>query len=398
MTNKSRVMFILRVSSRYLLSKRSGNSRLINVISFIGLVLGLTLLIVVLSVLNGTRDQIDDYIFDIFPHAIARVSPDQKLLLDELQSLPGVTSLEPFVDLRGLLNVQDSTPRAEQDLGIEVYGFEPDSSNRAFYQAYSGIKEPPSDLPLAGMDFQVAIRYGLARGDTFTLTVPIVTARGVQFKTVAFHYARPLMLRHTGGFSRIMYVQIPDLIAHGIVSQDQVHHRISLEAPNQADVILGEYPEVVTWTERFGSYYQALAMEKTILFVLLLFVIGLVIMSVISGQAMFINRKSSDIAILQTMGAELRWVSIVFMCQGAIVVVSGIIVGTILGCVVAHYAHDIMQFFQREETLYFDTANVSVQDLIWTIVAVLLVGLVAILRPLNLVFKKDPVESLNRMV
>lgn len=400
MTNKSRVMFILRVSSRYLLSKRSGNSRLINVISFIGLVLGLTLLIVVLSVLNGTRDQIDDYIFDIFPHAIARVSPDQKLLLDELQSLPGVTSIEPFVDLRGLLNVQGSTPNAEQDLGIEVYGFEPDSSNRTSRQAYSAIKEP-RDLPLAGMNYQVAISYGLARGDAFTLTVPIVTARGVQFKTVAFRYARPAMLRHTGGFSRIMYVQIPDLIAQGIVSHDQVHHRISLEDPNQADVILGEYPEVVTWTERFGSYYQALAMEKTILFVLLLFVIGLVIMSVISGQAMFINRKSSDIAILQTMGAELRWVSIVFMCQGAIIVVSGIIVGTILGCVVAQYAHDIMQFFQRggrNVPLYFDTANVSVQDLIWTIVAVLLVGLIAILRPLNLVFKKDPVESLNRMV
>jgi len=124
-------------------------------------------------------------------------------------------------------------------------------------------------------------------------------------------------------------------------------------------------------------------------------------MSVISGQAMFINRKSSDIAILQTMGAELRWVSIVFMCQGAIIVVSGIIVGTILGCVVAHFAYDIMQFFERDArnvTLYFDKANVSVQDLIWTISAVLLVGLVAILRPLNLVFKKDPVESLNRMV
>jgi len=400
MTNKSRVMFILRVSSRYLLSKRSGNSRLINVISFVGLVLGLSLLIVVLSVLNGTRDKIDDYIFEIFPHAIARVSPDQNLLLDELQSLPGVTSIEQFVDLRGLLNVQGSTPRAEPGLGIEVYGFEPDSSNRTFRQMYTVIKEP-RDLPLAGMDFPVAIRYGLARGDTFTLTVPIVTARGVQFKTVAFRYARPMMLGDRGGRSRIMYVQIPDLIAHGIISHDQVHHRISLEDPYQADVILGEYPEVVTWTERFGSYYQALAMEKTILFVLLLFVIGLVIMSVISGQAMFINRKSSDIAILQTMGAELRWVSIVFMCQGAIIVVSGIIVGTILGCVVAHFAYDIMQFFERDArnvTLYFDKANVSVQDLIWTISAVLLVGLVAILRPLNLVFKKDPVESLNRMV
>ena len=141
-------------------------------------------------------------------------------------------------------------------------------------------------------------------------------------------------------------------------------------------------------------------MEKTILFILLLFVIGLVTMNVISGQAMLINRKSSDIAILQTMGAELRWISTVFMFQGAIIVVAGVIVGTILGCIVAHYAHDIMQFFPmggRGVTLHFETATVSPQDLIWTTLAALLVGLVAILRPLNLVFKKDPVESLNRM-
>ncbi|MYD46103.1 MAG: FtsX-like permease family protein [Gammaproteobacteria bacterium] len=397
MTNKSRILFILRVSGRYLLSKRSGNSRLINVISFIGLVLGLTLLIVVLSVLNGTRDQIDKYIFEIYPHAIARVSPDHQLL-DELQSLPGVTSVEPFVDLYGLLSVQGSTPQA--DSGIEVYGFDPDSSNRTFRQMHAVIKEP-RDLPPAGLDIHVASRYGLVRGDNLSLTVPLVTNRGVQSKTVAFRYSRPMLLGDRGSYSRIMYVQIPDLLAHGIVSAEQVHHRITLEEPRQAGVILGEYPEVVVWTERFGSYFQALAMEKTIMFVLLMFVIGLVIMSVISGQAMFINRKSSDIAILQTMGAELRWVSIVFMCQGAIIVVSGIVVGTILGCVVAHYTHDIMQFFQRGErnlTLYFETAVVSVQDLIWTILAVLLVGLLAILRPLSLVFKKDPVESLNRMV
>ncbi|MXZ56647.1 MAG: FtsX-like permease family protein [Gammaproteobacteria bacterium] len=405
MTNKSRVLFILRVSSRYLLSKRSGNSRLINVISFIGLVLGLTLLLVVLAVLNGNRNEIDDYIFSVYPHAIARVNSDQVQLLDELQSLPGVTSIEPFVDLYGSLSVRGRALTPES--GIAVYGFSADSSNRTFRQMYTALKEP-RDLPLAGMDYYEASAWGLSRGDTFSLTVPLVNSRGVHSKTVAFRYAGPLWLSNDskGTYSKILYVRISDLIAHGIVTEDQVHHRITLDEPKRARNILGQYPEVVTWMERFGSLYQALAMEKTILFVLLLFVIGLVIMSVISGQAMFINRKSSDIAILQTLGAELRWVSIVFMCQGAIIVVSGIVVGAILGCVVAHYAHDIMHFIQRFQedernipdlTVYLESANVAVQDLIWTILAVLIVGFVAILRPLRLVFKKDPVESLNRV-
>lgn len=406
MTNKSRILFFLRVSSRYLLSKRSGNSRLINLISFIGLVLGLTLLIVVLAVLNGNRNEIDDYIFGVYPHAIARVNSDQAQLLDELQSLPGVTSIEPFVDLYGSLSVRGRALQPESS-GVAVYGFSKDSSNRTFRQMYTALKEP-RDLPLAGMDYYLASKWGLSRGDTFSLTVPLVNSRGVQTKTVAFRYAGPLWLSNdsSGRYSANIYVQISDLLAHGIVTEDQVHHRITLDEPKRANTILGQYPEVVTWTERFGSFFQALAMEKTILFVLLLFVIGLVIMSVISGQAMFINRKSSDIAILQTLGAELRWISIVFMCQGAIIVVSGIVVGTILGCVVAHYAHDIMQFIQRFQeaernitdlTRYFESANIAVQDLIWTILAVLIVGFVAILRPLSLVFKKDPVESLNRL-
>lgn len=397
MTTKSRLLFILRVSIRYLLSKRSGSNRLINLISFLGLVLGLILLIVVLSVLNGTRDEIDKYIFNIYPHAIARINSDQVERLDELRSLPGVSIVEPFVDLYGLPNVDRHISKSGP--GVWVYGFDANSSNRTFRQMQGVIKEP-RELPLAGLDYNVASIYGLSIGDTFTITVPLATERGVQSKTVAFRYARPLWLGEHGRFSQIMYVRISDLIAHGIVSQDQVHHRITLDEPKQADLILGDYPEVVTWTERFGSFYQALAMEKTILFILLLFVVGLVSMNVISGQAMLINRKSSDIAILQTMGAELRWISIVFMFQGAFIVVAGVVVGTILGCVVAHYAHDIMQWFPlagRDVTLHFETAIIAVQDLVWTILAALVVGFIAIVRPLNLVFRKDPVESLNRM-
>ena len=405
MTNKSRILLILRVSSRYLLSKRSGNSRLINVISLIGIVLGLTLLIVVLSVLNGNRDLFDKVIFSYYPHAIARLHSDQEQLLEELQSLPGVASVEQFVDLYGLVSVRENVRIPTTESSVMVYGFSADRLKLLFHHWNTTLKEQ-RDPPLAALSDSFAIKWGLTIGDTFKVTVPLVTSRGVQSKTVAFRYAGRL---GTGGFGKlpqIIYVRIPDLIAHGIISDDQVHHRITLDEPKQASTILGEYPDVVIWTERFGTFYQALTMEKTILFILLLFVIGLVIMNVISGQAMFINRKSSDIAILQTMGAELRWVSIVFMFQGVFIVISGIIVGTVLGCVVAHYAHDILQFIQKLQwgergvtsvTLYFESANVAVQDLIWTMLAILFVGFLAILRPLRLVFKKDPVESLNRM-
>lgn len=396
MTNRSRILFILRVSSRYLLSKRSGRSRLINLISFIGLALGLTLLIVVLSVLNGIRDEREEYVFNVYPHAVARVSADETELLNELQSLPGVSSIEPFVDLFGLLNVER---RVRTNAGVSVYGFNADSSNRIFRQMQAFIKDE-LELPPAGMDYNVAIGYGMTVGDSFTLTVPLVSERGVHSKTVAFRYERPMWLADHGQFSRIVFVRISDLIAHGLVSEDQVHHRITLDEPKRADQLLSGYPDVATWSEHFGSYFQALAMEKTILFILLLFAIGLVTMNVISGQAMLINRKSSDIAILQTMGAELRWISIVFMLQGAIVVVAGIVVGTIVGCIVARYVHNIIQLFPlggRGVTLRFETATVALQDLIWTTSAALAVGLLAILRPLNLIFKKDPVESLNRM-
>ncbi|MYF38068.1 MAG: ABC transporter permease [Gammaproteobacteria bacterium] len=396
MTNRSRILFILRVSSRYLLSKRSGRSRLINLISFLGLVLGLTLLIVVLSVFNGIRDEREKYVFSVYPHAVARVTADETELLSELQSLPGVSSIEPFVDTFGLLNVER---RVRMNAGVSVYGFNADSSNRIFRQMQAFIKDE-LELPPAGMDYNVAIGFGMTVGDTFTLTVPLVSEHGVQSKTVAFRYERPMWLGDHDQFSRIVYVRISDLLAHGIVSKDQIHHMITLDEPRRADQILGDYPEVTTWSEHFGSYFQALAMEKTILFILLLFAIGLVTMNIISGQAMLINRKSSDIAILQTMGAELRWISIVFMFQGAIVVVAGIIVGTILGCIAARYVHNIIQLFPlggRGVTLRFDTATVALQDLIWTTSAALIVGLLAILRPLNLIFKKDPVESLNRM-
>ena len=397
MTIKSRIAFILRVSSRYLLSKRSGSSRLINLVSFLGLVLGLTLLIVVLSVLNGTRDLIDKDFFSVYPHAVARISSDQVELLDELNSLAGVISVEPFVDLYVLLNSNRNVTLT--DPGISLYAFDTNSSNRIFRQMHSVMKEE-RDLPLAGLDVRTANDYGLTIGDTFTITAPLATTQGVRSKTVAFRFAHPLWLGERWVISKIMFANISDLIATGLISTDQVHHRITLDEPSHASLTLDEYPEVVTWTERWGSFFQALAREKMILFILLLFVIGLVTMNVISGQAMLINRKSSDIAILQTMGAELRWISIIFIVQSAIIVLAGIVVGTILGCVVSRYAHNIMIFATsgRSLGLQFDSAVVSPSDLVWTTLGALAVGLLAVLRPLNLVYRKEPVDSLNRMV
>lgn len=398
MTKSSKLMFILRVSSRYLRSKRSRSSKFINLVSFIGLVLGLTLLIVVLSVLNGTREAIDDDFFEVSPHAIARVSSDRVKLIEELRALPEVISVEPFVDLYVLLSAQQGTTNTES--GFVVYGFDSKSSNRTFRQMHSAINEE-HDLPAAGLDFVVASRYGLSLGDVFTITVPLATERGVRFKTVAMRYARALLLGAHLRISNILYVELDDLLAHGLISEDGIHYRITLDEPSQAVGLLGDYPEVVTWTEHYGSFFQALAMEKMILFILLLFVVGLVTMNVVSGQAMLINSKSSDIAILQTMGAELRWISLVFVFQSAIVVLAGIIVGTVFGCVLARNAHQIIQFLplgRQGLTILLESAVVAPRDLVWTTIFALLVGFLAILRPLNLVYRKDPVESLSRTV
>lgn len=390
------LLLALRVGTRYIFSRRKGINRITNWVSFLGLVFGISLLIVVLSVYNGaTRFVFEDFL-EIVPHAVIYDHANSDELKFQLIQTAGIRSVERFIDLQVLVR----SPINPHPTHMTLFGME----RAAIRELPTRVlrRAPKSDqLPDIAMS-TVSYLYP-PRSDRISLSVPVATPHGISVKSASFQVTKGIDFPE-GLLNRLLIVDIDYLLEQGLIHPEQVQWKLVTEYPFNINSVVRDIPNVVTWTSRYGGVFQAFAMEKTILFVLLMFVVGLASLNVVSGQANLINRKNGDIAIFQTMGAERRWVTLAFLLHGLVIVGLGVIGGLILGSVLAHFAEEIITWvvnlFQDESFAKILTiwqgSSVELGDLIWTSVASLIVGVAAVLWPLSLVYKKDPVDSLRR--
>ena len=128
----------------------------------------------------------------------------------------------------------------------------------------------------------------------------------------------------------------------------QVGTRVMLDSPMQA----GDYGRrlrelqpavaVETWEEVYGELFQAVQMEKTMMFVLLLLVVAIAGFNIIAGQSMMVHDKRAQIAMLRTLGADRRFVLSLFLSQGAVVAVFGTFAGIGLGMLLTVYVNEVV--------------------------------------------------------
>ena len=388
-------MLALRVGIRYAWSRRRELSRVTNWVSMLGLVFGVALLIVVLSVYNGLTDSGNDDFFHYVPHALITVADIDSYDTERILQLPGVTSVERFTVLKALVQAEyrrDTTP-------MMVYGLE---------------REIMRDLPLARLPKRRDIKRvpavaisapGSKQSYTISMTVPVMNSQGISARSGAFEVLYTFEFPDYM-FDNLLITTIDELISTGLVSQEQVQLRVTVEDPFVVDRILEGVPNVDTWTTQFGGIFQALAMEKTLLFVMLMFVVALAALNVVAGQAMLINRKSGDIAIFRTMGADLGWITKTFLLHGTTVVILGVVLGILVGLILSHFAADISAFVAEvffAESLpmmqfLWNRSVVYVADILWTVAIAIVIGFLAILWPLSAVYKRDPIEALSRTI
>ena len=179
-----------------------------------------------------------------------------------------------------------------------------------------------------------------------------------------------------------------------------------LDAPRLAErigTVLGSDVSVRFWTDDYGELFRAVAIEKAIMFALLALIVAIASLNIVSGQAMLVNDKRADIAMLATMGASRRLLVGVFFLQGFSVAVLGVAVGLAVGIVVAANANAVVSFFEGLggasviEGTYFDRIH---SHLVWSdllaIVGVSLgLSLAAVLRPAFKAAAENPSEALH---
>ena len=390
------------IATRYL-SSRSGRSfySLVTAVSFIGLVLGVVSLLVVVSVMNGFDRELKIRILGAIPHVfIEGVTPETLSIRPASDAGALVT---PFQEADVLV----VTDRASQL--VTVQGVIPDLERSVsnIPGAMIGVEFasilPGSNYVIFGAS--LARKLNLTPGDYVSLVLPVSSGGG---KTISPKLTK---VQFIGSFSigseldyRLAVMHLEDL-SHFLGKSPGV--RITLEDIYQAPrltLMLNENGYIADdWTERYGSFFQTVRMEKVMMFFVLTFVIAIASFSIVAGLSMLVNTKRREIAVLRTMGMKGSAIMRLFFVQGSVITTAGVSVGLIIGLPLAFYAPNVIGIFESAigfslvEGTYFDRipTDPRLSDIAIILIVSTLIGCLATLYPARKAAKLAPAEILR---
>lgn len=404
------------IGLRYTRAKRRNHFiSFISGTSMIGLTLGVSVLIIVLSVMNGFDRELKQRVLGMVPHATITAASggiDQwQTLVESISEQPGIEAAAPFVDAQGMLT------NGDQVRGALFYGIDPeyerDVSIIADHMTQGGLDDlrPGKFGILLGELLANYLNVGV--GDKVTMILPeaSVNLAGVL----------PRLKRFTvvGTFSvgadvdgNLAYANREDLARFLRVPEGVTGIRLKMNdlfaAPRLAwDVAIslpGRY-YVQDWTRTHGRLFQAIQMEKTMVGLLLTLIVAVAAFNIVSTLVMVVTDKQGDIAILRTFGASPRMIMGIFMVQGALIGVIGTFLGVVLGIAGALNVSAIVSALERFLGITFLSPDVYFisylpSELMWQDVAVigvsgLLMSFVATLYPAWRASRTQPAEALR---
>lgn len=393
---------------------RSRNSfiSVITLISALGLMLGVAVLITVLSVMNGFDRELQNRILGMVTHVSVhgrQPVEDWQALVKRLDHHSQIQAASPFVSLEGMLThrgevagtmVNGIEPQAEQD--VSIVG---DFMERGELESL----QPGQFNVVLGHD--LANQLGAQMGDKITLVLPeaTISPAGVMPRFKRFTVTGIFRVRAEVD-SLYAYVHVDDAARLARQAGTVEGVRLKLDdlfaAPNLSWTLqqeLGPNYYMSDWTRSHGSLFQAIKMEKTMMTLLLSFIVAVAAFNIISSQVMLVTEKRGNIAVLRTLGASPGTIMRIFMVQGTLIGMSGTLLGTGLGVLLATNVSNLAQWVEKTfNTRLFDAyfVNYLPSQLQWgdvfTIVGIaLLISFSATLYPSWRASRVQPAEALR---
>jgi lipoprotein-releasing system permease protein len=367
------------IGVRYLRSAhRNGFVSFVAAMSVLGLSLGVAVLIVVLSVLNGYERELRTRMLAVTSHAtitgLDGAIPDWRSRQETAAREPGVKAVVPFVESRGLL------ANGERVAGAMVRGVLPEEEIKAVGLG-SRLKSGSLD-DLAAGKYQVILGYALAdelgvkQGQTVVLMAPEGSATPAGFA--------PRMRRFTvsGIFESGMYeydrglalIHLNDAAKLYKLGNNVTGLRLALDDPFQAPMLVrtvaraidvdGNGYYVNDWTRDHAMLFRSIELTKSMLFFILLILVVVASINLVATLVMIVKEKQTDIAILRTIGAAPVNVLRMFLVQGAIIGLVGTVTGTLLGWFIALNFESVLQGIEGLFGIQFlDPAVYSMSEL-----------------------------------
>ncbi|HEX5452695.1 MAG TPA: lipoprotein-releasing ABC transporter permease subunit [Stellaceae bacterium] len=403
------------VAFRYLRARRQeGFVSVIAIFSLLGIALGVATLIIVMSVMNGFRAELVSRILGLNGHLAVygqtnRLA-DYEAAAGKVRQLPGVVSVIPTVEGQ----VMATSPAAAS--GALVRGITADDiRSRKLIDEHivaGSLAQFGDDGVVLGA--RLARRLGVGIGDRVTLISPEGT-------DTAFGTVPRLKTYHVVALFEVGFYEYDSTFIYMPMKAAQIFFRLpdavtdlevfltNADAAGQAgDMIakeLGGHVRIVDWQKANSTLFNAVEIERNVMFLILALIILVAAFNIVSGMIMMVKDKGRDIAILRTMGASRGMILRIFMLSGASIGVVGTLAGFVLGILFTENIEAIRQFLQDilhvnlfSAEIYFFTripAQIDRGEVAAVVAMALALSFLATLYPSWRAARLDPVEGLR---
>jgi lipoprotein-releasing system permease protein len=345
------------LSTRYLRARRKeGFISVIAGFSFLGIMLGVATLIIVMAVMNGFRKELLDKILGLNGHLLVQPleSPltDWKDVADRINAVAGIRLAAPVVDGQALAS---SPFNASGVLVRGIRAADLDNITSIAKNIKQGTLEGFDDGQGVAIGRRLADQVSIHAGDNITLVAPrgAVTPMGTTPRIKPYKVAAVFEIGMSEYDSTMVFMPLAEAQAYFNRANDVTSIEVYTTDPDKIDQFRKSVTEaagrpifMVDWRQRNSTFFNALQVERNVMFLILTLIVLVAALNIISGLIMLVKDKGHDIAILRTMGASRAAMTKIFMTVGLTIGAVGIVTGAILGAIFLFFRQGVVNFIQ----------------------------------------------------
>ncbi|CAI0885210.1 MULTISPECIES: lipoprotein-releasing ABC transporter permease subunit LolE [Serratia] len=395
--------------------KRGGMVSLISVISTIGIALGVAVLIVGLSAMNGFERELKNRILAVVPHGeiepVKQPFKDWPSILQRVEKVPGIAAAAPYINFTGLME------NGAQLRAVGVKGVDPQQENQLsalpkYVQgdAWANFKSGEQQVILGK---GVADALGVKQGSYVTVMIPNSDPQMklLQPKRIRLHVTGILQLSGQLDHSLAMvpladaqqYLDMGDSVTGIAIKVNDVFAANKLV--RDAGEVTNSYVYIKSWIGTYGYMYRDIQMIRAIMYLAMVLVIGVACFNIVSTLVMAVKDKSGDIAVLRTLGAKDGFIRAIFIWYGLLAGLVGSVSGVVVGVIASLQLTNIIKGLEKlmghsflSGDIYFIDflpSELHWLDVLIVLVTALVLSLLASWYPARRASRIDPARVLS---
>ena len=392
---------------------------LISKFSAIGIALGVAVLIVGLSAMNGFERELNSRILAVVPHTEITVNPHAteatlnhwQNLAERLKTNKKITALSPFVSFTALIE-NGNKLKVVQVKGIDKQAEDQVSSLGKFVEGDGWQKFAEEGGLVLGSG--IAKELDVKAGDWVSLLISQPNGEDQMAQPNRERVQVTAILRLDGqldhSYALLALPQAQELMGY---REDQITGvELKIDDPFKAQEMdysmLSDYPQLLyiqNWVAKFGYMYRDIQLIRTVMYIAMVLVIGVACFNIVSTLIMAVKDKQGDIAIMRTLGANNGFIKQIFIWYGLLAGMKGCLIGIVLGVVLALNLTPIIQGIETllgkkllSDGIYFVDflpSELHWFDVVLVLVAALVLSLLASLYPASRAAKLQPAQVLS---